>query len=220
MPPIFTEQWEREQQLREERRCADAARIEGVKRAKHTVVVYAWSEESSPPTIMEFQEGFTYPYFILTPTILNDLNINPSPYFNLYRHSLKVWTTVKAGHSVTIDNTASIFVKSSTIRTEHCQAFEASLRTAIDASKPLHFRHNFQHERAHVKSEILKAQINASRPKRALSSPTPSPPRHRYQPPSQLREVKTEPDVKIESQPQPTSLPRALARSPSVITIS
>ncbi|KAG6824017.1 hypothetical protein H0H92_008255, partial [Tricholoma furcatifolium] len=44
MPPIFTEQWEREQQLREERRCADAARIEGVKRAKHTVVVYAWSE--------------------------------------------------------------------------------------------------------------------------------------------------------------------------------
>ena len=40
--PIFTTQWETEEKLREQRRREDATWIEGTKRAKHTVIVYAW----------------------------------------------------------------------------------------------------------------------------------------------------------------------------------
>jgi hypothetical protein len=56
MPPIFTEQWQREQELAEKNRKRDAQRLAANStKAKHGVVVYALSEDGRPPTVHGFQ---------------------------------------------------------------------------------------------------------------------------------------------------------------------
>jgi hypothetical protein len=76
MPAIFTEQWPRERELQEERRKQDARRALVAEQAKHTTVIYAWSDDGQNPQVHEFQGGFTWPFFTLTAHILSAVNLN------------------------------------------------------------------------------------------------------------------------------------------------
>jgi hypothetical protein len=51
MPAIFTEQWEREQQLHEKQRQANASRINHKQRSRQNIIVYAWLSVSYHPDL-------------------------------------------------------------------------------------------------------------------------------------------------------------------------
>jgi len=55
MPPIFTSQWKKEQELVEEQRRMEAEQKLCAAQVKHAVVVYAWAESSKPATVENFK---------------------------------------------------------------------------------------------------------------------------------------------------------------------
>lgn len=75
MPAIFTQQLCHEQELLEDQCQHDAERIQNEKRAKQSVVIYAWNRMPPPPLIRMFQAGFTWPFFVLTLKILSHVGL-------------------------------------------------------------------------------------------------------------------------------------------------
>jgi hypothetical protein len=151
MPPIFTEQWETEQILRERQRKTDASRLENINKSKHTVVVYAWTETDVEPTIIEYQDKFIWPHFILTRSVLNDLDFrSDSTTVLLHRPSLGTWTRVREGHVILVDTQNRIFLRDVGVK----QAL--NFDQLIKEQKPLHFRSNLPHERSSVRRDTTR----------------------------------------------------------------
>lgn len=117
MPPIFTSQWKKEQELVEEKRRVECERKLCAAQVKHTVIVYAWTEDSKPATVEEFQEGplaFTWPYFPLSASVLSALSLAGSATrVQLYRQALGTWVNVNVGHVIELKEGARVFLKPS-----------------------------------------------------------------------------------------------------------
>ena len=105
--PIFTEQWQREQELAEENRKRDAQRLADSTKAKHGVAVYAWSEDGKPPTVHEFQSKF---FSSLTSRVLAARLARTS---NSIAALLGVWVGVDAGYVLELHASDRIFLKAS-----------------------------------------------------------------------------------------------------------
>jgi hypothetical protein len=73
MRPIFTKHYATQQEITEKRRKAEAERLGAIEKAKHCVVAYSWIQNSEEPTVFTFQDGFTWPHFVVTLDVLRDL---------------------------------------------------------------------------------------------------------------------------------------------------
>jgi hypothetical protein len=64
------------------------------------------------PTVVEIQDGFTWPHFIIGRSALNDLDFESDvSSIQLYRTSLGAWTRVKEGHIIPVEENDRVFLK-------------------------------------------------------------------------------------------------------------
>jgi hypothetical protein len=77
MPPIFNTLWQTEQEIHDQKRRSDASRLADMNRSKHTVIVYAWTQNDQPPNVFEYQDGFEWPFFPINHRVLTDLEFTP-----------------------------------------------------------------------------------------------------------------------------------------------
>ena len=168
MAPIFTEQWANEQHLLEEKRASDALRLAHTQKSKQTVFVYVWlhvcyiwinicafltsaAQNDTDPIVVEFQDGFIWPYFIISASALARVGLGslpPTVSLNLYRPHMRLWTGISVDHIVhlTINNTR-IFLKPSNVQS--CQ--DLQVHTSMN---PFITRMDVTAERAHMKSRM------------------------------------------------------------------
>jgi hypothetical protein len=150
MPPIFTEKWQREQELLEEQERTESQQKIHAVLVKNTVTVYAWLENSTPPTIQDFQGSisFTWPYFPLSPSILSTVSLTgPDNCVQLYRKSLGTWVNICPGHIVDVGDDPRLFLKASHV-TNYVD-FDQLLKPDL-ASHP-HLRNNLVEERRELR---------------------------------------------------------------------
>ncbi|KAJ8495798.1 hypothetical protein ONZ45_g12703 [Pleurotus djamor] len=93
--------------------------------------------QSSQPTILAIQEGFVWPHLVISPSLLDDLDIKGRP--AIFSPSLTVWTTIKPGHVIVVNEGDQIFIKESALH--DLQGF-GDFRVKAFESRPLHFRNN------------------------------------------------------------------------------
>ena len=166
MAPIFTEQWATEQRLLEEKRTSDALRLMHTEKAKQTIFIYVWTQvcyvsinicaflmsiaqDDSDPTVVEFQDGFIWPYFKIDAPVLERLGLGslpPTVSLNLYRPHMRLWTGILVNHIIhlTINNTC-IFLKPSNVQS--CKDLQVHT-----SGMPFISRIDVTAERAHMKS--------------------------------------------------------------------
>lgn len=180
MPPIFTDQYAREQRLQEEKRSRDAERISNLKKSEQGVLVYAFYEvrlmsmawismltslkDGSAPVIVEFQEGFIWPHFVISYSVLEDLDLYtpPSasldepripPPIKLYNQQVNVWTKIKIGHVVTLKAGSHIFLKA--VAVTRCEGLDSILSTT-STNQEVHHRRNLAGARKYVRERIVE----------------------------------------------------------------
>ncbi|KJA22379.1 hypothetical protein HYPSUDRAFT_202183 [Hypholoma sublateritium FD-334 SS-4] len=164
MSPIFTQQMASEQELQAKRRTSEMAKVENARRAKHTVIAYAWTQENADPNIVKFQAGFTWPHFEINQDILEDLDLATTRRLKLFDMRLGVWTTIQLPHTVTVsEQLFSIFLKpSNLVSTKDLPRYAAFPKHPVP-----HMRTNLAGERAYIKDRMSNRELQA------LSSRTP-----------------------------------------------
>ena len=128
-------------------------------------------QDNKDPLVVEFQDGFVWPYFVLNTNVLRRVGLDSLPPFvslNLYRPQLNMWTTISIEHIVhlSFDNT-HIFLKPSTITLcKDLRSYTSTLPTIrrIDVTA----------ERAFMKSRMERERLEhvcatLSTPKHTLS---------------------------------------------------
>ncbi|KAF8240481.1 hypothetical protein L208DRAFT_1213320, partial [Tricholoma matsutake] len=149
MPPIFTDQYCREQELHKKNRVIEAERQRRAKLSKQGIVVYAWTEDNELPTVQELQEGFMWPYLVLSGDVLSDLRLD-GLHVQLYRQDLGTWLNIKVGHQITVKEHDCIFLKARNVKSY--QDFDEHLEAGM-ASTVVHLRHNLVGECAYLRRE-------------------------------------------------------------------
>ncbi|EDR07907.1 uncharacterized protein LACBIDRAFT_327688 [Laccaria bicolor S238N-H82] len=163
MPPIFTAQWKREQEMEVERKRMESERKIHAVQVKHSVTVYAWAEDSKPPAIQDFQEGlFTWPYFPLSPSVLSALSLaGPDIHVQLYRKALGTWVTISPGHIIKLQEHTRVFLKASHVID---YADFDKLLNPESTSAP-HLRYNLKGERDELRERYKKASQKGKAPR-------------------------------------------------------
>lgn len=161
MTELYTAQMAREEQLREDRRQAEAIRLESKRKVQQTAFVYAWMEDGVAPVLFEVQEGFVWPHFILNEAVLDSagfVDISVNTRFNIFRFNLNHWTWVKLNHVVELKDAPRIFIKATHV--QRCQDFELFLSTtSLSAASP-NIRTNLARERAYVKRKTTEYELS------------------------------------------------------------
>jgi len=148
MPPIFTEQWQCEQELQEQKRRQEATRIQYATQAKQSAVIYAWAQNNEPAHVEEVQ-GLSWPYFPLSAPILARLELPSSIGIQLYRHSIGTWVNISEGHIVDLQaHGRRIFLKARNV-TEYPD-FDGHLHVDSGNSPP-NLRYKLKHERQELR---------------------------------------------------------------------
>jgi hypothetical protein len=113
-------------------------------------------QDNKDPLVVEFQDGFVWPYFVLDANVLRQVGLDSLPPFvslNLYRPQLNMWTTISIDHVVhlTSDSTR-VFLKPSTInRCKDLHRYTSAL--------PSISRINVTAERAYMKSRSEQERL-------------------------------------------------------------
>ena len=133
------EQWWHEQELAEENQKHNAQCLVNASKAKHGVVIYAWSEGGRPPTVYKFQSGFSWLFFTLAPVILLVINLMGAgstihSCVQLYHCALGVGVGVDAGYVVELCAGDCIFLKASHI--ENTPKFDKHLHATLKETLP------------------------------------------------------------------------------------
>lgn len=110
-------------------------------------------QDNEPPTIQEFQDGFTWPYFVLSQSVLSDVGLSPPLIVQQYRAGLGTWLNVKAGHVIMVAEGDRIFLKASQVK--RYPDFDTHLNMGAK-SNLIHLRYNLPSKRADVRKKILK----------------------------------------------------------------
>ena len=149
MPAIFTDQWKREQEMEVERKRMESVKKVHATQVKHTVTVYAWSEDSKPAIIQDFQEGlFTWPYFPISSYVLSALSLaGPEMRIQLYRETIGNWVTISTGHVIEVKEGARVFLKASHVI--NYADFDKLLNPKLTSAP--HLRYNLAGERRELR---------------------------------------------------------------------
>jgi hypothetical protein len=216
MPPIFTSQWKKEQELAEEQRKMESERKLCAAQVKHAVIVYAWAEDSKPAIVEEFQEGplaFIWPYFPLSASVLSALSLTGSaPRVQLYRQALGTWVNVNVGHVIELKEGARVFLKAS-----HVVDYPDFDKLLKPESTP-HLRYKLAEERRELR-ERYQGKAKASRKGKLVECTSSSEDGDGNPPPSQRQFRKqTLPPSFLQPSPSPSDAVGAL--NPDIIELS
>jgi hypothetical protein len=114
-------------------------------------------QDDAEPTVCEFQDGFQFPHFIVTPSIVKELELDrvvssdEGTRIYYFRHDIHTWTKIPVGHVVNVKNGESVFLKAPGVI--NCLNFDEILHnTTITKPKAqFHMRNNLPQERAYVR---------------------------------------------------------------------
>ncbi|KAF8223575.1 hypothetical protein L208DRAFT_1065364, partial [Tricholoma matsutake] len=162
MRPIFTKLYATQQETTKKRQKAEAERLGAIGKAKHHVVVYSWIQNSEEPTIFTFQDGFTWPHFVVTLEVLHDLDLVPEEvddtsqlHILIYDFVLQSWTKFKLPYVVTMkEEQCCMFFKAANVM--NCLNFDAHLKNSITRNEPYNLHQDLHRECAHVR-HVLKS---------------------------------------------------------------
>ncbi|KAF8797811.1 hypothetical protein BYT27DRAFT_7124718 [Phlegmacium glaucopus] len=181
LTPIYTESLTREYELQQTNARLDAERIASAKQAAQKVTVYAWKLGADEPEIRSIQQGFTWPYFKLSPTMLALVDLECAGELGALQMyddvDLEAWLTVDVGHVVVVHEGQQVFLRDCSVK--NCPGFDKHLK---EIHHP-HLRTGLRQERAFVR-EAHKA-ATSSKKRKAMSPPDSfSPPVKRERPSS------------------------------------
>jgi hypothetical protein len=159
MRPIFTKHYATQQEITEKRRKAEAERLGAIEKAKHRVVAYSWIQNSEEPTVFTFQDGFTWPHFVVTLDVLRDLDLVTEEVDDtsrlrilIYDFVLRSWTKFKLPYVVTLkEEQRCMFFKAANVM--DCLNFDAHLKNSITRNEPYNLHRDLRRERAHVRNQ-------------------------------------------------------------------
>ena len=110
------------------------------------------------PSVVQFQEGFTWPLFVITADVLRELDLLPTPTdgaslqrIMLYNQLQGVWAKIKTDHVVGLKAGDRVFLKFHSVR--KCNGFDRLLE---GISKTLHQRHDLPEVRKQVRQQIAE----------------------------------------------------------------
>ncbi|KAF8968976.1 hypothetical protein BDZ97DRAFT_301254 [Flammula alnicola] len=168
MPAIFTDQWKREQEMEVDRKRTESEKKVHAAQVKHTVTVYAWSEDSKPAAIQDFQEGpFTWPYFPLSSSVLSALSLaGLETRVQLYRKALSTWVTISAGHVIELQEGARVFLKASHV----IDYLDFDKLLNPESTSAPHLRYNLAGERQELRERYKKKALGKGKAIEYLSS--------------------------------------------------
>jgi hypothetical protein len=90
----------------------NSSRLENINKAKHTVVAFAWVLDDSEPVIVKYQDGFTWPHFLVSRLIIDDLGFeNHTTSLKLLRPSFGRWSRIQENYVVSVDSNNHVFLK-------------------------------------------------------------------------------------------------------------
>ncbi|KAJ7599945.1 hypothetical protein C8J56DRAFT_1072663 [Mycena floridula] len=211
--PVFTEQKRREVEIQEAARKELQLKKEGQLRAKHNVDICVWIENGADPEETAIQDGFSWPDFLLTPSILADIGLDNVKHFSFYRISTMTWVNIKPGHSLNVASHSTILLRK--LDVTDCKDLEQRISSLLDSntshpknSRSTNMWDTLGRQRAAVEagrvSNMLQGQSGGNRKRQATNSS--SPPTK----PTVAKKAK-----KKAKAPSPPSLPERFTASPS-----
>jgi hypothetical protein len=72
------------------------------------------------------QDSFIWPHFIISRTILTDLDFEDTVSVQLHRPSLGTWVRIREGHTISVGSQSRIFLKSTGVTQAH--GFDQNLK--------------------------------------------------------------------------------------------
>jgi hypothetical protein len=124
------------------------------------------AQNDTDPMVVEFQDGFIWPYFTINTSVLNriGLSLSSAMSLNLYCPCMRLWTCISVDHIVHLSiNDTRIFLKPSNVH--FCK--ELQIHTSV---MPFISRMDVTAERVHMKS-----RMELQRLERAYASLTATP---------------------------------------------
>lgn len=114
-------------------------------------------QDGAEPTVCEFQDGFQFPHFIVTPSVIKELELDrvvtsdEGTRIYYFRHDIHTWTKIPVGHVINVKNGESVFLKAPGV--VKCLNFDEILHnTTITKPKAqFHMRNNLPQERAYIR---------------------------------------------------------------------
>ena len=116
------------------------------------------AQNNTDPMVVEFQDGFIWPYFIINTSVLDrvSLSLSLAVSLNLYRPCMKLWTCISVDHIIHLSiNNKNIFLKPSNVH--FCN--ELQIHTSI---MPFISRMDVTAERAHMKKSDSRSSPNTT----------------------------------------------------------
>ena len=94
------------------------------------MTVYAWKADADKPKIQSIQQGFTWPYFKLSPTILALVDLDHAGEFSalqIYNDAdLETWLMINIGHVVTVHEGQHVFLRDCSVK--NCVGFDKYIK--------------------------------------------------------------------------------------------
>jgi hypothetical protein len=117
---------------------------------------------------MEFQDGYTWPHFVISRSVLDDLEFDQDVMaIHLYRTSLGTWTKIKEGHVVEVRHEHDrIFLKLPSV----VKCVDLDRHVTINQQGAPHFRNHLPRERAHIRNKIAEGKTTRTMTARTKSA--------------------------------------------------
>jgi len=100
------------------------------KQAAQKVTVYARKPDTNEPEIRSIQQGFTWPYFKLSPTMLALVGLEHTSKLGALKMyddvDLEAWLTVDIGHVVVVHEGQQVFLRDRSVK--NCPGFDKHLK--------------------------------------------------------------------------------------------
>ncbi|KAG6915505.1 hypothetical protein DXG01_011153 [Tephrocybe rancida] len=135
MPPVFTQQYAIEQEINEWNRNKVAAKNTAIRKAKNSMIVFGWGQDGVESTVYEFQEGFVWPHFVITESVISLLDFaTETSQVKIYNCSICMWTKILLGHVVELWDNEQVLLKA--IHVTDCLDLDNVLARTLRPSMP------------------------------------------------------------------------------------
>lgn len=128
-------------------------------------------QDDTNPTVIEIQEGFTWPHFVLDDKVLTLVGLTATSVdeqFNIFCTSLGIWTVISRGHVLEVAENNQVFIKSLSVLdckdlVQHTLPTIASCRSRLNVTS----------ERAYTRHQFIRAELDKASPATSVAAGTP-----------------------------------------------
>ncbi|KAF8548466.1 hypothetical protein OG21DRAFT_1526472 [Imleria badia] len=165
--PIFVEHVAEVHERAAQKHRRDQEVLQAKKKTHESVVVFSFPKNDDPPVTVEFQEGFTYPYFKLTEEVLDDLQLalseaeTSSRAVHFFNRHLDTWVMMKVNSVIDLTGSLQKLFFKGTHVTSY-PSFDRHLEAAATPVSRPNPRLSLSQERSHVRRAQTMMQSHAS----------------------------------------------------------